>query len=147
MSQVPSSASWVDVSAIRRKSGQQQENIEKVVKSQPNVDNFQELSMEKSSKKSENVINFAENKENIPAKSQFSDKRPNFIQFDDNDSDQSHDTIDEDEISAELAKILKNTSPEDVVNQVNGLDRTHPLFNQIVPIVKKVQESTKSSSL
>ncbi|KAF2996698.1 protein disulfide isomerase (PDI) protein [Curvularia kusanoi] len=55
--------------------------------------------------------------------------------------------VEGDEESVELAKILKNTSAEDVVNQVNGLDRTHPLFNQIVPIVKKVQESTKSSSL
>lgn len=55
--------------------------------------------------------------------------------------------VEGDEESVELAKILKNTSPEDVVNQVNGLDRTHPLFNQIVPIVKKVQESTKGSSL
>lgn len=55
--------------------------------------------------------------------------------------------VEGDDESAELAKILKNTSAEDVVNQVNGLDRTHPLFNQIVPIVKKVQESTKSSSL
>lgn len=55
--------------------------------------------------------------------------------------------VEGDEESVELAKILKNTSPEDVVNQVNGLDRTHPLFDQIVPIVKKVQESTKGSSL
>lgn len=55
--------------------------------------------------------------------------------------------VEGDEESVELAKILKNTSPEDVVNQVNGLDRTHPLFDQIVPIVKKVQESNKGSSL
>ncbi|KAJ8109870.1 hypothetical protein OPT61_g7143 [Boeremia exigua] len=55
--------------------------------------------------------------------------------------------VEGDEESVELAKILKNNSAEDVVNQVNGLDRTHPLFNQIVPIVKKVQESTKGSSL
>ncbi|KAH6612096.1 mannitol-1-phosphate 5-dehydrogenase [Boeremia exigua] len=55
--------------------------------------------------------------------------------------------VEGDEESVELAKILKNTSAEDVVNQVNGLDRTHPLFDQIVPIVRKVQESTKGSSL
>jgi mannitol-1-phosphate 5-dehydrogenase len=54
--------------------------------------------------------------------------------------------VEGDDESAELAKILKNNSPEDVVNQVNGLDRTHPLFEKIVPIVKKVQEDTKGSS-
>jgi mannitol-1-phosphate 5-dehydrogenase len=54
--------------------------------------------------------------------------------------------VEGDEESAELAKILKNNSAEDVVNQVNGLDSTHPLFAQIVPIVKKVQEDTKSKS-
>lgn len=51
--------------------------------------------------------------------------------------------VEGDEESAELAKILKNNSAEDVVNQVNGLDSTHPLFAQIVPIVKKVQDDTK----
>ncbi|KAL1606051.1 Mannitol-1-phosphate 5-dehydrogenase [Nothophoma quercina] len=54
--------------------------------------------------------------------------------------------VPDDEESVELAKILKNNSPEDVVNQVNGLDRTHPLFDKIVPIVKKVQQDTKGSS-
>jgi len=54
--------------------------------------------------------------------------------------------VEGDEESVELAKILKSHSAEDVVNQVNGLDRTHPLFDKIVPIVKKVQESTKDSS-
>jgi len=54
--------------------------------------------------------------------------------------------VEGDEESAELAKILKNNSAEDVVNQVNGLDSTHPLFAKIVPIVKKVQEDTKSKS-
>ncbi|OSS47607.1 hypothetical protein B5807_07249 [Epicoccum nigrum] len=54
--------------------------------------------------------------------------------------------IEGDDESAELAKILKSNSAEDVVNQVNGLDSTHPLFAKIVPIVKKVQEDTKSKS-
>lgn len=54
--------------------------------------------------------------------------------------------VEGDDESVELAKILKNNSAEDVVNQVNGLDRTHPLFAQIVPIVKKVQEDTESKS-
>ncbi|KAF1361009.1 mannitol-1-phosphate 5-dehydrogenase [Lizonia empirigonia] len=54
--------------------------------------------------------------------------------------------VEGDEESVELAKILKSHSAEDVVNQVNGLDKTHPLFDKIVPIVKKVQESTKDSS-
>ncbi|KAJ4361577.1 protein disulfide isomerase (PDI) protein [Ascochyta clinopodiicola] len=53
--------------------------------------------------------------------------------------------VEGDEESVELAKILKSHSAEDVVNQVNGLDRTHPLFDKIVPIVKKVQESTKDT--
>lgn len=54
--------------------------------------------------------------------------------------------VEGDEESVELAKILKNNSAEDVVNQVNGLDKAHPLFEKIVPIVKKVQESSKDSS-
>ncbi len=55
--------------------------------------------------------------------------------------------VEGDDESVELAKILKSNSAEDVVNQVNGLDRTHPLFAQIVPIVKKVQESSNGASL
>ncbi|KAG9203386.1 protein disulfide isomerase (PDI) protein [Epicoccum nigrum] len=54
--------------------------------------------------------------------------------------------VEGDDESAELAKILKSNSAEDVVNQVNGLDSTHPLFAKIVPIVKKVQEDTESKS-
>lgn len=47
--------------------------------------------------------------------------------------------VEGDEESAELAKILKENSAEDVVTKVNGLDKSHPLFEKIVPIVKKVQ--------
>ena len=54
--------------------------------------------------------------------------------------------VEGDEESVELAKILKNNSAEDVVNQVNGLDKTHPLFEKIVPIVQAVQKSSKDSS-
>ncbi|KZM22965.1 Mannitol-1-phosphate 5-dehydrogenase [Ascochyta rabiei] len=54
--------------------------------------------------------------------------------------------VEGDEESVELAKILKSHAAEDVVNQVNGLDRTHPLFAMIVPIVEKVQQSTRDSS-
>ncbi|KAF1913220.1 mannitol-1-phosphate 5-dehydrogenase [Ampelomyces quisqualis] len=41
--------------------------------------------------------------------------------------------------SAELAKILKENSAEDVVIKVNGLEKSHPLFEKILPVVKKVQ--------
>ena len=54
--------------------------------------------------------------------------------------------VEGDEESVELAKTLKNNSAEEVVNQVNGLDKEHPLFAMIVPIVKKVQESSKDSA-
>ncbi|KAJ4310478.1 protein disulfide isomerase (PDI) protein [Neodidymelliopsis sp. IMI 364377] len=54
--------------------------------------------------------------------------------------------VEGDDESADLAKILKSYTAEDVVNQVNGLDRTHPLFEQIVPIVKKVQEDSKGGN-
>ncbi|KAH8728993.1 mannitol-1-phosphate 5-dehydrogenase [Phaeosphaeriaceae sp. PMI808] len=47
--------------------------------------------------------------------------------------------VEGDEESAELAKILKENSAEDVVVKVNGLEKSHPLFEKIVPIVKKVQ--------
>jgi mannitol-1-phosphate 5-dehydrogenase len=47
--------------------------------------------------------------------------------------------VEGDEESAELAKILKDHSAEEVVIKVNGLDKDHPLFAKIVPIVKKVQ--------
>jgi len=47
--------------------------------------------------------------------------------------------VEGDEESAELAKILKELSAEEVVTKVNGLEKTHPLFKRIVPIVEKVQ--------
>ncbi|KAF2748881.1 mannitol-1-phosphate 5-dehydrogenase [Sporormia fimetaria CBS 119925] len=48
--------------------------------------------------------------------------------------------VEGDDESAELAKILKENSAEDVVAKVTGLEKDHPLFNQIVPIVNKVQK-------
>jgi mannitol-1-phosphate 5-dehydrogenase len=51
--------------------------------------------------------------------------------------------VEGDEESAELAKILKENSAEDVVSKVNGLDKSHALFAKIVPIVEKVQKDSK----
>lgn len=51
--------------------------------------------------------------------------------------------VEGDEESAELAKILKENSAEDVVSKVNGLDKSHGLFAKIVPIVEKVQKDSK----
>ncbi|KAL8800806.1 MAG: hypothetical protein Q9182_004914 [Xanthomendoza sp. 2 TL-2023] len=51
--------------------------------------------------------------------------------------------VPEDEESAELSKILKSTEAKEVVTKVCGLEESHPLFNRIVPIVEKVQKSTK----
>jgi len=47
--------------------------------------------------------------------------------------------VEGDDESFELAKILKENSAEDVVAKVTGLDKSHGLFEKIVPIVKKVQ--------
>jgi mannitol-1-phosphate 5-dehydrogenase len=52
--------------------------------------------------------------------------------------------VEGDEESAELAKILKENSAEEVVTKVNGLDKSHPLFERIVPIVKRVQGANSS---
>jgi mannitol-1-phosphate 5-dehydrogenase len=52
--------------------------------------------------------------------------------------------VEGDEESAELAKILKELSAEEVVTKVNGLEKSHPLFERIVPIVKKVQGANAS---
>ncbi len=51
--------------------------------------------------------------------------------------------VKDDEESAELSKILKSTEAKDVVGKVCGLEESHPLFSKIVPIVEKVQKSTK----
>jgi mannitol-1-phosphate 5-dehydrogenase len=51
--------------------------------------------------------------------------------------------VEGDEESAELAKILKENSAEDVVSKVTGLDKSHGLFAQIVPIVEKVQKDSQ----
>jgi mannitol-1-phosphate 5-dehydrogenase len=51
--------------------------------------------------------------------------------------------VDGDDESAELAKILKENSAEDVVAKVTGLEKSHALFAKIVPIVEKVQKDSK----
>ena len=48
-----------------------------------------------------------------------------------------------DDESVELAKILKENSAEDATTKITGLDKSHALYAQVVPIVKKVQESSK----
>jgi mannitol-1-phosphate 5-dehydrogenase len=50
--------------------------------------------------------------------------------------------VEGDEESAELAKIIKDNSPEDIVTKVNGLEKDHPLFAKIVPIVEKVKSQS-----
>jgi mannitol-1-phosphate 5-dehydrogenase len=50
--------------------------------------------------------------------------------------------VEGDDESAELAKILKENSAEDVVSKVTGLDKSHGLFAKIVPIVEKVQKDS-----
>ncbi len=49
--------------------------------------------------------------------------------------------VEGDEESAELAKILKEKSAEEVVTQVNGVNKGEPLFDRLVATVKKVQGS------
>lgn len=50
--------------------------------------------------------------------------------------------VEGDDESFELAKILKENSAEDVVTKVNGLEKDHPLFKSIVPIVQKVKTNS-----
>jgi mannitol-1-phosphate 5-dehydrogenase len=47
--------------------------------------------------------------------------------------------VEGDDESVELAKIMKETKPEGVVEKVCGLEPDHPLFPHVVKIVKKVQ--------
>jgi len=49
--------------------------------------------------------------------------------------------VEGDDESVELAKILKEKSAEDATTHITGLDKSHPLYEKIVPIVKKVQTS------
>jgi len=47
--------------------------------------------------------------------------------------------VEGDEESVELAKILKDNTPEEVVPKVCGIEPSHPLFPKLVAVVKKVQ--------
>ncbi|CAI6337580.1 unnamed protein product [Periconia digitata] len=49
--------------------------------------------------------------------------------------------VEGDDESVELAKILKEKSAEDATTHITGLESSHPLYEKIVPIVKKVQSS------
>jgi mannitol-1-phosphate 5-dehydrogenase len=47
--------------------------------------------------------------------------------------------VEGDDESKELAKILKENSAEDATTKITGLEKDHPLYKQVVPVVKKVQ--------
>ncbi|KAF2676422.1 mannitol-1-phosphate 5-dehydrogenase [Lentithecium fluviatile CBS 122367] len=47
--------------------------------------------------------------------------------------------VEGDDESFELAKILKENSAEEATTKITGLEKDHPLYSQVVPIVKKVQ--------
>jgi len=47
--------------------------------------------------------------------------------------------VEGDEESVELAKIMKDLSPEEIVPKVCGIESSHPLFPKLVEVVKKVQ--------
>ena len=49
--------------------------------------------------------------------------------------------VEGDDESFELAKILKEHSAEDATSKITGLEKSHPLYERVVPIVKKVQGS------
>lgn len=51
--------------------------------------------------------------------------------------------VPDDEESAELAKIMKEKSAKEVVQQVCGLEPDHPLFDRVVEKVEKVQADSK----
>lgn len=48
--------------------------------------------------------------------------------------------VDDDEESAQLAKIMKEKTPEEIVKEVCGLTTEDKLFEHVVKIVKKVQD-------
>jgi len=51
--------------------------------------------------------------------------------------------VEDDEESKELAKIMRESGPKDVVINVCGIEADHPLFPKLVSVVEKVQGSTK----
>jgi mannitol-1-phosphate 5-dehydrogenase len=50
--------------------------------------------------------------------------------------------VEGDDESFELAKILKEHNAEEATTKITGLDKSHGLFAQVVPIVEKVQKSS-----
>jgi mannitol-1-phosphate 5-dehydrogenase len=48
-----------------------------------------------------------------------------------------------DDESAEMAKIMRSMSPSEATEKLTGLDKSHPLYEKIVPIVEKVQAEGK----
>lgn len=55
--------------------------------------------------------------------------------------------IEDDEESAELAKILKNEDAPGVVEKVCGLEKGHPLFERVQKIVEQVQKDGEEGKL
>lgn len=51
--------------------------------------------------------------------------------------------VEGDDESAELAKIMSSMSAADATEKLTGLEKSHPLFEKIVPIVEKVQAESK----
>lgn len=51
--------------------------------------------------------------------------------------------VPDDEESFELAKIMKEKSPKEIVPQVCGIEPGHPLFDRLVEVVEKVQADMK----
>lgn len=52
--------------------------------------------------------------------------------------------VEDDEESKELAKIMKEKKPKEIVETVCGIPADHPLFSKLVPIVERVQASSSS---
>ena len=51
--------------------------------------------------------------------------------------------VEGDEESEELAKILKEKDAEAATEKITGLEKDHPLFKDVVAVVKKVQGESK----
>lgn len=51
--------------------------------------------------------------------------------------------VEGDDESAELAKVLKELTAEEATTKLTGLERDHTLYNEVVRVVSKVQQSSK----
>lgn len=118
MSDVPISVSWVDVPAIRKKIGQNQEIT---VNNQTTTDNFQKSLVVKNSNNLEKVNDFFNNDENVNSVKQkpiTTIKSPNpthdnFIQFEDNTNIEAYNNNNEKENPQPVVKKPVNLLKED----------------------------------